>query len=481
MAVLIDELVDRVGEIIPRYSMLSGGDRVGVAVSGGADSVALLHILHRLRSRFAPTLLVLHANHQLRGAESDEDARFVREMAASLGLEAAVEQAPVAVGNLEQEARRARREFFHRCIEQYELACVALAHTRSDQAETVLFRILRGSGLTGLVGMRPKTPDRLIRPLLTTSRAEVRGWAAAENLTWREDRMNQDSRYARNRLRNEAIPLLRESFNVNVEGALAALAELAGDEEDFWIQHVEPIFQKLCEPARRGLLFSVPALAALPIALRRRLVRRALAEIRGNLRSIDMEHVQAILRICLSSHGHDRVIVPDVDAFRSFETLLLARPEGSGPEARHYRLELRCGVECQLPFEAGSICITPLTPEPANCVKVKEEQQFSAEVADLDEAALTEAGGSLAVRNWEPGDEIRRAGHAGAEKVKSLFQEYKILLWERRHWPVVVARHEVVWVRRFGAAAKFRAKGEGRQRLRLIYRPALEEQTNRGE
>ena len=149
MSVLTGTLPERVAEIIPRYNMLPQSGRVGVAVSGGADSVALLHILHGLWN----DLVVLHVNHHLRGEESDGDEAFVRKLAESLGLEILVEHAIPGAGNLEQEARRARRAFFLRC----HLERVALGHTRSDQAETVLFRLLRGSGLTGLAGMRYRT------------------------------------------------------------------------------------------------------------------------------------------------------------------------------------------------------------------------------------------------------------------------------------------------------------------------------------
>ncbi|HTU46307.1 MAG TPA: tRNA lysidine(34) synthetase TilS, partial [Bryobacteraceae bacterium] len=174
---LAETLLDRVAEIIPRYSMLEPGDRVGVAISGGADSVVLLHLLHRLAPRLQIGLALLHVNHHFRGAESDADEAFVRKLGDALELEVLVTSGAVSGGNLEQEARQVRREFFRRCMAERGLKRVALGHTRSDQAETVLFRLLRGSGLAGLAGMYPVTQDGFIRPLLTTSREEVRQWA----------------------------------------------------------------------------------------------------------------------------------------------------------------------------------------------------------------------------------------------------------------------------------------------------------------
>jgi tRNA(Ile)-lysidine synthase len=475
MAVLAGNLVDRVGEFIPRYSMLCAGDRIGVAVSGGADSVALLHILHRLTSRFAIHLTVLHVNHRLRGAESDGDEAFVRQLAASFGLELVVAQAPINSGNVEQEARRARLHFFRGCMAENNLRRVALGHTRSDQAETVLFRLVRGCGLAGLAGMRPVTSDGLIRPLLNLTRADIREWARSEGLEWREDSSNANPRFARNRLRNEALPLLTRDYNPNLESVLAGLAELARDEEDYWVQQIGTLYLGISKRSHLGSTFQVPSLNALHVAVRRRVIRRALADIRGNLRSLDMEHIEAILAICSSSYGHDRVMVPGVDAFRSFDTLLLARPGESGTKARHYRVELKLDEGSELPFRAGFISVNRVSATTGNCATFEKEHQISTEFADLDSRSVADARGPLAVRNWEPGDELQRPGHRGAERIKSLFQEHRILLWERRHWPVLVAGNEIVWVRRFGPAAKFIASAESQERIRVIYRPVVEE------
>ncbi|MBV9766778.1 MAG: tRNA lysidine(34) synthetase TilS [Acidobacteriaceae bacterium] len=460
-------------EIIPRYSMLSAGDRVGMAVSGGADSVVLLHILQRLSHRFQVNLVGLHVNHHLRGAESDADEEFVRTLGKSLGIEVFTENAELGEGNLEQMARQARRKFFQVSMEQHGLSSVALGHTRSDQAETVLFRFLRGSGLAGLAGMRMVTGDRLIRPLLTTSREEVRNWAAAEGIMWREDSTNSDLNFGRNRLRHQTIPWLAREFNPNLEAVLAGTAELAQSEEDYWFQEIEPRYREITKRTHLGSILHVPFLAALPTAVQRRVLRRALLDVRGDLRSIDREHIEAILSLCPGTHGHARVIVPGIDALRSFDELLLTKPGELNSEKRHYCLEVPVGGECQLPFRAGSLNLNWVKREDEFCANFKEEQEFRVEVAYLDADALTgpTSRPSLQVRNWEPGDELQRQGHRQPQKIKSLFQEQRVVLWERRHWPVAVAGEEVVWVRQFGSAAKFSGSHESHRSVRLIYRP----------
>ncbi|MBV8811067.1 MAG: tRNA lysidine(34) synthetase TilS [Acidobacteriaceae bacterium] len=471
MSLLANSLVDRVGEIITRYSMLRAHDRVGVAVSGGGDSVALLHILRRLSAQFDLELLVLHLNHQLRGTESDLDESFVRALASRLGLKFVVQHGDPPAGNIEQATRLARQRFFSHSKEHYGLARIALGHTRGDQAETVLYRLIRGSGLAGLAGMRMATDGGLIRPLLTTSREEVRSWADAEGIDWREDASNRDLRFARNRLRHEIIPQLAEHFNAGIESVLARMAEIAQDEEDHWAQEVEPVYSEITKRTQLGLIFQLSLFVPLDRAVQRRVIRRGIRELRGDLRSIDLDHVEAIRRICASEHGHDRVMVPGIDALRSFEELLMTTPNRLASKPRGYRVELKLDTWCKLPFDTGWILVKRLGLDEENCVSFKVDQQFALEIEDLAGEAIGLEPSQLFIRNWEPGDALLRPGHNGVEKIKSLFHEYRVALWERRHWPVLVAGGEIVWARRFGAAAKFRASAESRQRLRLVYRP----------
>jgi len=181
-------VLDRIARTIDRYHMFSPGQRVGVAVSGGADSVCLLHALVELAPRWALKLSVLHLDHRLRGSESERDAEFAGDMAARLGLAYQGEQCDIARlrsetgDNLEQQARQARREFFLRFVHQGLLDRVALGHTRSDQAETVLLRFLRGSGTAGISGILPVTAEGFVRPLLEIDREEARRWLRERNI-----------------------------------------------------------------------------------------------------------------------------------------------------------------------------------------------------------------------------------------------------------------------------------------------------------
>ncbi len=453
--------------------MLTTAQRVGVAVSGGADSVVLLHMLLRLRSEFACELSVLHVNHRLRGDESDADEAFVRELARELGLAVIVENSAVAEGNVEQQARDQRRAFYQQAMAEHGFERIALGHTRSDQAETVLFRLLRGSGLTGLAGMRPITADNLIRPLLSCSRDEIRAWAREESIPWRDDSSNLDTSFTRNRLRLETLPALKQAYNPNVETLLVQSADLAQAEESYWHEEIEGLFRRMAGRTRFGLQFDVRELALLHLALRRRLIRRAIHEVRGDLRAIEFEHVETVIRLCGSLEGHDRAIIPGVDAWRSFGHLLLGQDGQRASQERDYQIALKVGEESELPFGVGRIQINLLNPAERQDIYANfktEQEHHLLEVCDWDCDLLAATGGlpSLSVRNWRPGDVFQRVGHA-EDKIKSLFQSGKVLLWERKHWPVVTAGAQIIWVRQFGGAEPVSATAGSREILRLQY------------
>ena len=214
---------------------------MAVAVSGGPDSVCLLHVLLELAPRLGIAVTaVAHLNHKLRGEASDEDERFVAEMALRAGVPFFCERVRVGEenGNLEQAARRARHAFFSRLIKDGVANRIATGHTADDQAETVLFRLLRGSGLAGLSGILPVTREGIVRPLMDVSRADVIEILRARGLHWREDATNQDARFARNRIRHSLLPQLAREWNPRLSESLAHLADLAREEEQWWQQEI---------------------------------------------------------------------------------------------------------------------------------------------------------------------------------------------------------------------------------------------------
>jgi tRNA(Ile)-lysidine synthase len=422
---------------IARYKMLRNGNRLGVAVSGGADSVFLLHALHELGLAAG----VLHVNHQLRGAESDADEAFVRAVAARFELPVAVAHIPVAPGNVEQEARRARYGFFRQQIAAGFCDAVATGHTLDDQAETVVSRFLRGAGTAGLSGIRPVSDLRIIRPQLGLRRQDIRAWLTERGIEWRDDTSNLDTAFERNRIRLDLLPKLSPAL----PEILAATAEWARGEEDYWNDEITRLSPGLLEQRGETILISAKALMLQPAAVQRRLLRRAVELLRGSLRGIDFGHIEAIRALTASLEGSGRLQLPDLDIFRSFDWLRLGPIGLDSRHERDFEVPLTVPGHVALP-ERGLFMDLELTTG----ADVYNKQKYN--VLDWSRCA-----GSLALRNWRPGDRYRQPGKSGAEKIKSLFQEYRVPLWERRFWPVIASGETIVWTRRFGPAAEFAA------------------------
>ena len=455
-------MLERVAKTITRYSMIQPDQRVGVAVSGGADSVCLLHILRELALRWNLRLTVLHLDHQLRGEESRQDAEFVRELAASFDLPFERRQADLTgTGNLEQAARAARLDFFHQLLRDGQLDRVATGHTRSDQAETVVFRFLRGAGTAGLAGIRPVTEDGLIRPLIGMDRSEIEQYLRARGIAWRTDSTNADPAFARNRIRHALLPQLTRDWNPALPETLAHTADWARAEEEYWESELARLAAAhlTCEPP--AVLLRTDALAKLPVAVARRLVRRAAEMAKGDLLGIGFEHLSGILELAAAAEGHGRLQIPGLDIFRSFNWLRIAPPTTDNSETRDYSFPLTVPGAVRLP---GQHSIVQAELFENTNVTESSAGVYNEGVGGLDWYRLS---GALEVRNWRPGDQYQPAGRGAAEKIKVLFHEGRVPLWERRHWPVVTMAGVILWTRRFGPAAGFAAGPESRAVLAI--------------
>lgn len=417
--------------------------RIGVAVSGGADSVFLLTALHELGAAVA----VLHVNHQLRGAASDEDEAFVHELAIEKRIPFHAAALPPAPGNIEQEGRRLRYEFFAEAIGNGVCSHVATGHTLDDQAETVLFRFLRGSGAAGLSGIRPETESGLIRPLLGLRRAAIREWLTERGIAWREDASNEDTSFRRNHIRRDVLPVLTE-INPSLPELLASTANWAQGEEAYWSAEIARLEPRYLKTAPETIFIEIGPFNELPVAVQRRLLRRAMEYVRGNLRTIGFQHVESARRLLSTREGSGRIQLPDLDVYRSFDLLRIT------PQRFDARIERNFSVPMEIPGE---------TTVTAPLLTIGMELAAPSGVYNGGENALdlAKCRGQLHLRNWRPGDQFERAGHPGAAvKIKTLFQDYRVPLWERRTWPVIEMDDSIVWTRRFGPARQFAATAE---------------------
>ncbi|HEY7388564.1 MAG TPA: tRNA lysidine(34) synthetase TilS [Bryobacteraceae bacterium] len=476
-------VLETVAATIARYRMVEPGNKVAVAVSGGADSVCLLHVLRELAPRWNLRLHVLHLNHRLRGAESDDDASFVKALAAEFGLPFTPREADLraAAGNLEEAARKARLEFFRDELSSGAADRVALGHTRSDQAETVLFRFLRGAATAGLSGVRPVTREGVVRPLIAIARPEVEQFLQDRGIPWREDSTNRSLEFARNRIRHQLLPTLARDWNPAIVRALAQTADWALAEEAYWETEIDRLAALHLQAGNGFVRLKTACLRDLPLAAARRLVRRAMEMVKGDLLSIEFSHVEAVLALTESTEGHGRLQIPGLDIMRSFDWLRLFKPaEAPGIQTRNYTFPITLQALTPTsktgetnPIRPQSMAPSPQPPVSAVFPIPGEDYAVSLEIAEnpadsLDcnsvynkEMVLVDPGrlsGHLTLRNWRPGDQYQPSGSSREQKIKTFFQEFRIPLWERRHWPVLVDGDSIIWARRFGAAAAVAAR-----------------------
>jgi tRNA(Ile)-lysidine synthase len=457
--------------------LVQAGDRVGIAVSGGADSVALLRAMLALRAELGAVVSVVHFNHKIRGREGDADAEFVAELASQCGLECHQGSGDVPAYakkhhlSTEAAARRLRYEMFRNLLAESVLDKIATAHTRDDQVETVLLRVLRGAGTRGLAGIHPVLKlDRgtIIRPMLGISRTEVEDYLKSLSQPWRQDSTNTDVAYTRNRVRHGLLPLLERDYNPNVREVLAEAAEVARDEDAFWEALIEPLAKDLIESDSQITTVRFEGEMAQSLAVRRRLIRWA-AE-RSGLQ-LDFHHAEQVLELLEKPKGAEVELPRGWRARRVGNKAIQLNCEGrlspslrtrnsdknSAPKSHEEGLEPD-GYEYPVTIP-GEVEISRVrTLVRLSIVDKNGGGEMYNPASLLDASQLT---APLVLRNWQAGDRMRPLHRGSEEKLKRLFQEKKIPAEKRPTWPVLTSDGRVVWAMEFGVAAEFAAVRSG--------------------
>ena len=459
-------LLSKVRKTIDSHGMFVPGERVVAAVSGGSDSMALLHVLERLRE-LRLEIVVAHLNHGLRGEESDADAGHVREAAERLGFafecrETDAEAFRKSRGlSLEDAARKLRYGFFREVLEKRSASRIATGHTIDDQAETVVMRLLRGSGSLGLSGIRPVAGE-VVRPLINATKKEAREYLVSRGVSWREDSTNSSDRFTRNRVRNELMPLL-ETYNPAVGEVLARAATVCSMESDFVESEAERRFGELVSRIGGGLFGKTRDLLREPAAVRFSVMRKAVSELKGDLLAVSSKHLFAVEDAVRSAGPSAEINFPGGIAFYSghgvfffvrkdgFARELSARVEGPGRFAVSRDLEVEIEVT-----DDGSLWGRP------------------------DAAYLPPGKVSfpVEVRSFADGDRFVPLGMKGAKKLKDFFIDEKIPRFMRKKVPLFETREGIIWVGGLRTDERFRAeKGKGpwlRMRISGSFREMLD-------
>jgi len=419
-----------------RHAMFSPGDKVLVAVSGGPDSVAMLHALHTHSTELGITLHVAHLNHSIRGEQSNLDEVFVRNLAHSLKL-------PITVGKVdvpalrvemrlgEEEAGRvARLKLFQDTTTELDTNKIAVGHTADDRAESVLLNIIRGCGVDGLGSIRPVSTN-IVRPLIEATRSDIERYIAEHALPYRIDESNADVTYARNRVRHELIPMLEREFNPEVRNALVRLAEIASAQSDF----MEGLTESALHEVAYGSGLDAGLFLRLPEAVQAQTIRNEILRLKGDLKDVTFEQVESV-----------------IEALRSETDFTITLPSGEIYASRKgnvFRIRRREKLPAIQPFDhalqvPGAVSV-PAIGVTFHCYLV--ENPVARRLPD-DEAMIDADSviGALRVRNVRPGDRIVPLGMLGSKKLQDVFVDKKLPRRTRARAAVVVDDEKALWV-----------------------------------
>ncbi len=470
-------LVRSVEKTLLEFNMLQSKDKVLVAVSGGPDSVALLQVLLALRRKFDVRIGMGHLDHGLRASAAARDAAFVSSLGKKMGLPTHVAVADIQglhqkqKGSLEALGRKARYNFFKRMARKFGYNKIALGHHAGDNAELILMNLFRGSGPLGLSGIPPIRENRYIRPLIEQPRNRIMKYLQDIQASFVQDATNNDLRYLRNRIRHELIPGLKHRYNPKLEETLNRTAAIFRKEEDWLNQYSDRILNTLADGDATALRMPVSKLLKNHGAIQRRMIRTAIGQIKGNLKSITLQHIDAVLDFCRDGTAGQQLHLPGRVVVRrqSHDQLLISKqPAPAAPLA---------GLH-----PAGTIPLyTVAVPHPGACTRTVVVKELGIRLV-LDAIPLepqqealnpwvlpwgggrqsmdnlTSAGQRTAffdmdkltfpmlLRNALPGDRFLPLGMQGTQKVKKFFINNKIPREIRRKTPVLVSRNTIVWI-----------------------------------
>ena len=437
-----------------------------MAVSGGADSVALLLLLLELQSKLGVVLSVIHLNHQLRGREATSDEKFVAKLAQRHGLDCFVERVNVEARakreklNLEDAARRARYEFFASLVREGKVTQVATAHTADDQAETVLAHMLRGAGLAGIGGIHAVSGD-VVRPLLGIRRAALRVYLKEKKQTWREDATNRDTTKLRARIRKKLIPLLEKQFQPATVEHLAALAQFAREDDEF----LEAVAETRCAIAIKRNADAVAIHYSEfqgPPSICGRMVRRIVKEVKPRAGELGAKHVDAVLDLAqLGENGKSLQLPGGVEVRRDSERLVFCAADATRIASQSIKQRgssVDKNFEHVIEIAAGETTVAvPCLACDFRFTKIdwpEKSEETRANGSVLNHDTLRKP---LMLRSWRPGDTFQPLGHRKPHKLKRLLNEKRISRWERDGWPVLTSAGVIAWVRGFPVGAAFAA------------------------
>lgn len=453
-----NNFLQNITQTIENYQMVQPGDSVLVGVSGGPDSSALLHALHTLAPRFSLKLGVAHLNHSLRPKDSHRDAEFTAALAAKCQLPFFLKTENVRKYqqqhklSLEEAARRVRYRFYEDVAHKNHFNKIALGHHDDDNVELILMYLLRGSGPSGLSGIPPVRDGRFIRPLIHVGRSEIMDFLETNGLKYVSDESNRDTRFLRNRIRHQLIPVLKKSYNPAVVPTISRLGSILRAEDE-WIETLlDPLFEistVTMKPDKISL--SAVKLNNFHVAATRRIIRRAIGKVKGNLRRISFKHIDHAVALLKRHPPYGELDLPGQIRITRENAFLMISKEKVGLRSLG-RLEERPSTKRTVNYEYRI--------EGSGTLFVKEIGRYL-KFSEFEMKAMPDFGCSghpvaffdmnslrfpMVLRNFRPGDRFNPLGMAGSQKVKMFFINNKVPRQQRRVCPLLLSENKIVWI-----------------------------------
>ncbi len=459
-------IINKVLHTIHTYQMISPGDHVIAAVSGGADSVALLSILCRLKQRWHLTLTVAHLNHMLRGAAAQQDARFVAALAERLGLECIIEDRDVRAYqhqvscSVQEAARAVRYSFLNELRERLGAQKVALGHTANDQAETILMWLIRGTSAAGLAGIPPVRNKHFIRPLITVTRAEIETYLHQQQITFIPDSSASEQHYLRNKIRHHLIPLLEQIFNPQIVRTVNRLGTLVQQDNEILDSLVQELVASLVPEAENGsLILPVSDIQQYPAGLRGRIIKALIARVTNRSRGIYFRHIEALQQLLTATGPAKKIQLPDGwTVMREYDALIITREKV--PQNYFCYTFDHIPARIIIPELGRTIILSREDFSWSDRTVVLSDHHGN--YLDYDRVAAP-----VTVRNYQPGDRFYPLGLGGSKKLKDFFIDNKIPPRKRHNIPIILFQDNIAWVGGLRIDERFRITPATRNVLKI--------------
>lgn len=456
---------ERVKSNIEKYKLIEEFDKVVIGVSGGHDSMALLYVLKSLKSEFKFEIIIAHINHGVRGIEADDDEEYVKKVAKSLDIpfysfKANMDEyARIHKLTSEEAGREIRYEFFESVLKKEEATKIAVAHNKDDQAETLIMRFMRGTGIDGLRGMEFKTRD-IIRPILNINRSEIEKYCVEQEINPRIDKTNLMPIYGRNKVRLELIPFIENTFNSGIINTLFRTSEIMKTDSDFFSVYTEEKFKDSIKESRKlRLVLDIEKVKSLHTAIKTRVIRRSIEEINFNLKGIERKHIKDIVELIDANKTGKKInIINNIIVKISYDDLIFEIKEKTKDISFDYKLDID---------ETLDICEIGSELKAKLYLKKDINIDFNNKLVKCFDYDNIKS--ELHVRNRRNGDRFIPLGMNGNKKLKDFFIDEKISKEEREKIPLVLDGDEIIWVVGYRISEKYKVSSSTKNVLVLEY------------